>query len=100
MTPPPLRIDTLADDLALLGDSARTFCQKAMPLSRLRPLRGSAAGFDRAVWMQMADLGWAGMSIPENVGGLGLNLSSIATVMADNAAIMRILLRSAPIQKL
>ncbi|MEK9823951.1 MAG: acyl-CoA dehydrogenase family protein [Gammaproteobacteria bacterium] len=31
----------------------------------------TGAGFDRDTWQQMVELGWAGITIPEEFGGLG-----------------------------
>lgn len=41
-------------------------------LSRIRKLRFSEAGFDRAVWREMCALGWLGLRLPEADGGSGL----------------------------
>ncbi|MSR14178.1 MAG: acyl-CoA dehydrogenase [Gammaproteobacteria bacterium] len=82
MTATPLHAET-TDEHLLLTESAHAFCQKAMPLGRLRALRGTTLGFDRAMWAQMADLGWTGMTIPESAGGLGLDLSAMASVVTE-----------------
>lgn len=83
MAASPRLAENQADDLELLRDSAHAFCQKAMPIGRLRQLRNSVEGFDRAVWVGMAEMGWTGMSIPENAGGLGLSLNAMAVVMTE-----------------
>jgi acyl-CoA dehydrogenase len=42
-------------------------------VAQLRQLRDSrdAVGFDRKVWKEMAEMGWAGVLIPEQFGGFG-----------------------------
>jgi acyl-CoA dehydrogenase len=41
----------------------------------------SASGFDPAVWQQMGELGWTGIAIPEALGGSGLSLAEVATIV-------------------
>lgn len=72
-----------ADELQLLTDSARTFCEKLAPCARIRALRGSPTGFDKKLWREMADLGWMGILAPERVGGLDLGLTALAKVLTE-----------------
>ena len=69
-----------SDLLALLNTSAADFCARALPRSRLRALRGARPAFDRAAWRQMAELGWLGLLVPEERGGLALTPSAMAAV--------------------
>ena len=78
---------TAADDTAsqaehrrLLADSVADFTQRGTTIARVRRLRGTDAEYDRAVWKQMADLGWLGILLPERYGGLGLGLTEAAIV--------------------
>jgi len=66
----------LPEELAMLRESARRIFDRAGGLSRARSLRGSSPGFDRAVWSQMGEAGLLGAVLPENAGGLGLELSA------------------------
>lgn len=54
-----------------------------MPVKQLRELRDrdDGAGFDRALWREMAGLGWAGILIPEEHGGAGFGYKGMAQVM-------------------
>ncbi|MGR8919877.1 MAG: acyl-CoA dehydrogenase family protein, partial [Gammaproteobacteria bacterium] len=56
--------------LTLLADSARDFCDRSLDKARLRGLRGTSPAFDRAGWRAMAELGWLGVVLPEDRGGL------------------------------
>ena len=38
-------------------------------------------GFSRALWKEMAELGWVGIPFPEAVGGAGLGLADLAVVL-------------------
>jgi alkylation response protein AidB-like acyl-CoA dehydrogenase len=55
----------------LIGNSARSFLEGAGGVARARERR-NARSLDRAVWAQMAGLGWFGMLLPEAQGGSGL----------------------------
>ena len=75
----------LNEDQRLLKDSAQSFCQQLAPVSLLRRLRDSKdeTGFDRDVWKQMVDLGWAGMAIPEAYGGYGFGYGGLGVVLEE-----------------
>ena len=64
----------------LLAESVADFAARGTDLARVRRLRGAAAEYDRAVWKKMAELGWAGILVPERYGGLGLGLTEMAIV--------------------
>jgi alkylation response protein AidB-like acyl-CoA dehydrogenase len=68
------------DTLRMLRDSAADFA--ALDAARVRRLRGAACGFERSVWREMAGMGWLGVLIPEEHGGLGLDLRA-AVVIAE-----------------
>ncbi|HMM77522.1 MAG TPA: acyl-CoA dehydrogenase [Gammaproteobacteria bacterium] len=69
-----------AELLALLGESARDFCTRALPRSRLRALREGGGACDRAAWRAMAELGWLGAIVPAAQGGLELGARGAATL--------------------
>ncbi|MGE3774406.1 MAG: acyl-CoA dehydrogenase family protein [Gammaproteobacteria bacterium] len=64
--------------LSLLGESARDFCRRALPRSRLRALREAGGTGDRAAWRAMAELGWLGVAVPAAQGGLELGAQGAA----------------------
>ena len=63
-----------------LKDSVTDFVQRGTDIARVRALRGSAHEYERKVWKQMAELGWLGVAIPEDYGGMGLGMSEAAIV--------------------
>jgi alkylation response protein AidB-like acyl-CoA dehydrogenase len=77
MTPPPAAV---SENRALLADSVADFAARGSDIARVRRLRGTNAEYDRAVWKQMAELGWLGILVPERYGGLGLGLADMAIV--------------------
>ena len=64
------------DSQRMLLDSARSFIGERAPVSHLRKLRDTRDpdGFDRGLWREFAEMGFAGVLVPEAQGGLGLGL--------------------------
>ena len=73
----------LTEDQELLAQTARDFVRTNSPVSRLRALRDGqdSVGFSPDLWQEMAQLGWAGILIPEEYGGAGLGLADFAVVL-------------------
>ncbi len=61
----------LTEEQKMLQDAAKGFLASKAPVSALRKLRdvGHADGFDRSLWRDMAEQGFAGVLIPEEHGG-------------------------------
>jgi acyl-CoA dehydrogenase len=73
----------LNEEQLMLKDSAAGFLAEKATVSHLRGLRDSDSerGFDDSVWAQMADMGWAGIAIPEQFGGLGYGYTGLGLVL-------------------
>ena len=52
-----------------------------LPISQLRALRARGEGFDAAAWKEMAELGFAGVLIPEEFGGSGFGYVGLGQVL-------------------
>jgi acyl-CoA dehydrogenase len=61
----------LTEDQLMFRDAAKRFAAERAPVAQLRKLRddNDAAGFSREVWREMAQMGWAGVLVPEEYGG-------------------------------
>jgi len=61
----------LTEEQEMLRDSARGFLDEKAPVSALRKLRDTndETGFDRGLWKEMAEMGWAGILVDEEYGG-------------------------------
>ena len=70
-----------SEEQAMLLDVAREFCRERSPISAVREHLESANGFDAALWEEMVALGWAGISLPESVGGSGLGVAALVPVL-------------------
>lgn len=75
----------LTEEQSLLRDSARGFISDHAPVAHLRGLRDSrdAAGFSRALWKRFAEMGFAGLLVPEDFGGSGLGCVEAGVVMEE-----------------
>lgn len=75
----------LNEDQALIKDTAREFCASRAPVSQLRKLRDERdpLGYDPETWKQMADLGWAGIVIPEAHGGTAFGWMALGAVLEE-----------------
>ena len=75
----------LNEEQNMLKDAAKDFCTNNTPIIQLRRLRDvqDALGFDKDTWQQMVELGWAGITIPEDFGGLGFGYMGMGVVMEE-----------------
>jgi alkylation response protein AidB-like acyl-CoA dehydrogenase len=60
----------LNEEQELLRDSAKDFLAELSPVASLRNLRDSGEEWSAELWTEMAEMGWAGIVIPEQYGGL------------------------------
>lgn len=77
-----------ADDRRMLAESVADFATRATDMARVRKWRGVAPGFDRALWKEMAGLGWTGLLVPERFGGMGLGFAEMAEVSRGLARVL------------
>ncbi len=72
---------SLSDEQRLLGDAAGRFIAGRYAFEARRAIVHSTEGFSRDIWREFADLGWLGLSVPEEFGGLGTGAVEIGLVM-------------------
>src|SRR5210317_1512490 len=75
----------LTEEQTMLRDMAKQFFTEQVPVTNLRKLRDeeSAEGYDKAVWQQIVELGFAGILIPEEQGGTGFGPIGLGIVMQE-----------------
>ncbi len=75
----------LNEEQTMLRDAAKDFLNGRAPLSHLRQLRddGVAEGFSRELWAEMAEMGWAAITIPEEYGGLAYGYTGLGLVLEE-----------------
>lgn len=69
----------------MLRESAEGFLAERAPVAALRKLRdsGDATGFDRGLWKEMADMGWAGILVDEDYGGSGFGFVGAGVIAEE-----------------
>jgi alkylation response protein AidB-like acyl-CoA dehydrogenase len=72
---------SLSEEQRLLGDAAGRFIAGRYSFEQRRAILQSSEGFSRDIWREFADLGWLGLSIPEDFGGLGASAVETGLVM-------------------
>jgi alkylation response protein AidB-like acyl-CoA dehydrogenase len=70
----------LSDDQKMLEETLRGFLAEHVPIERVRELRHEPQPNDRGVWSSLAELGVAGVLVPDAQGGAGLSLLDAALV--------------------
>ena len=72
-----------ADERDELRRVVRNLLLHESPADRVRAVIGQAPGFDRALWDQMVELGWASIHVPSRFGGGGAGYSELAVVLHE-----------------
>ncbi|MCK1618732.1 acyl-CoA dehydrogenase family protein [Bradyrhizobium sp. 159] len=75
----------LTEEQSMLRDSARGLISDKAPVSHLRHLRDSKdpTGFSKELWHSFAEMGFAGLLVPEEFGGSGLGYVEAGVVMEE-----------------
>ena len=77
---------TPTDEQRALREAARELLAARMPLARLTALADEPAGGEPAIWPELAELGWLGVSVPERLGGAGMGLLEETILLEESAA--------------
>lgn len=75
----------LTEDQESIRRSSKKLVEERAPITQLRALRDTSdpLGYSRDLWTQMAELGFAGMTLPEKYGGAGLGLADLGLVLEE-----------------
>jgi len=82
------------DDEQMVRDQARRFLKEGFGIERLRKLVAAdhegayetavqPAPWDQDLWRQMIELGWTGLGVPEDAGGVGMSTIAVATLAEE-----------------
>jgi alkylation response protein AidB-like acyl-CoA dehydrogenase len=73
----------LNEEQVMLRDAAAGFLAEKATVAHLRELRDAEneQGFSSEVWAEIAQMGWAGIAIPEEFGGLGYGYTGLGLVL-------------------
>ncbi len=69
----------------MLRDAARGFLADKAPVAALRKLRDEddPLGWSRALWAEMAQMGWAGILVPEEYGGIDYGMVGAGLIVQE-----------------
>src|SRR5437763_1145511 len=75
----------LSEEQSMLRDAAKSWVQEKSPVTAFRKMRDSGAelGYDAAAWNEMAEMGWAGVIIPEEYGGSNFGYLSLGLILEE-----------------
>ncbi|MBX9698307.1 MAG: acyl-CoA/acyl-ACP dehydrogenase, partial [Acetobacteraceae bacterium] len=75
-----------ADELLAVRDQARSFLAKTAPPAAVRRVLDGEAAYDAPTWTAIAELGWLGAAIPEELGGSGLGHEGLCVLAEEIGA--------------
>ncbi|MDX5329986.1 MAG: acyl-CoA dehydrogenase family protein [Caulobacteraceae bacterium] len=69
----------------MLRDAAKSWVQEKSPVTAFRKMRDSGVelGYDANAWNEMAEMGWAGVIIPEEFGGSDFGYLSMGLILEE-----------------
>ena len=67
----------------MLKSSARAVFSTECPPSLVRAMEEDARGYSDELWRKMADLGWLGLSFPEEYGGAGSDFLDLSVLLEE-----------------
>jgi alkylation response protein AidB-like acyl-CoA dehydrogenase len=73
----------LTDEQQAIKSTAHDFLAARFKSERIREIAASEDGFDASGWQEMAELGWAGLALPEEWGGQGLGIVELAVLFEE-----------------
>ena len=71
---------TFSEEQEQLLDIATNFCRDKSPIAAVRDQMNEEQSHKPEVWQEIAELGWLGVAIPEEYGGIGLSLAEVVTL--------------------
>jgi len=74
---------SFTDEQQELRTQARAYLAERYPPERVAELADSEEGWDPSSWRELAELGWLGVSIPEEQGGAGLGFVEEAVLFEE-----------------
>jgi alkylation response protein AidB-like acyl-CoA dehydrogenase len=71
------------EEQELLRSEVRKFLDENCPLEEVRRISESPEGFSRELWKQIAELGWLGLTVPEEFGGAELGWVDLVVILEE-----------------
>jgi len=74
------------ESIRMIRESAAGIASRTGDFRRIRALRFTDPGFDKAVWREMCGMGWLGLLVPEDDGGSGLGVREFCALTEELGA--------------
>jgi len=71
----------LSEEQEMIVDAVQKFVANDSPVERFRKLRDHEIGWEKSVWKAMAEYGWLGVEVPEELGGYGGRFIDVALIL-------------------
>lgn len=71
------------EEQEMLRTMARDFLKTECPKSLVREIEESELGYSPQVWKKMAELGWQGLALPEDLGGTGMTFFDLCLIVEE-----------------
>ena len=72
-----------SEEEQMVKNLAREFLEAECPPRLAREMEKDDLGYPPELWRKMADLGWLGISLPEEYGGQGLSLTYLGIILEE-----------------
>ena len=75
----------LTEEQSMLKDQAQAWVRDESPVQKFRQMRdsGTPKRFDEATWSDISTMGWAGILVPEELGGAGMDYATFGVVLEE-----------------
>ena len=67
----------------MLRNSAQEFLEQECPSSFVRAMEEDERGYTPELWQKLAEMGWLGLALPEEYGGVGEDFLSLCILMEE-----------------
>jgi alkylation response protein AidB-like acyl-CoA dehydrogenase len=75
----------LTEEQTLIQAQAKSWASEESPVSKFREMRdsGNELGFDKTTWASISELGWTGILVPEEHGGVDMGHLTFGVVLEE-----------------
>jgi alkylation response protein AidB-like acyl-CoA dehydrogenase len=75
----------LTEEQSLLKEQAKAWARDEAPVAKFREMRdsGNEYGFDKGTWSGIGEMGWAGVVVPEEFGGVDMGYLTFGVVLEE-----------------
>ena len=74
---------SLSEEQEMLRKSAKEFLQNECPKKFVRDMEEDERGYSPELWKRMAELGWMGLVLPEEYGGMGGDFLDLVILLEE-----------------